>query len=133
MISQQCAVSLINAWQPEAARGGKGGLSSFHSRNRKTRDCTTWKNSPNAAHIHAHVLSDTHLTPGTKASMFRPSAVRDTRQCRAVKISRGSLVLVDSPRKKATSSDSVVARLCKIYLIFSVWQMQEGKTELHVT
>ncbi|KFW96798.1 hypothetical protein N336_12810, partial [Phalacrocorax carbo] len=32
--------------------------------------------------------------------MFRPSAVRDTRQHRAVKISRGSLVLVDSPRKK---------------------------------
>ncbi|KFR03438.1 hypothetical protein Y956_14879, partial [Nipponia nippon] len=31
--------------------------------------------------------------------MFRPSAVRDTRQRRAVKISRGSLVLVDSPRK----------------------------------
>ncbi|KFU97761.1 hypothetical protein N339_01520, partial [Pterocles gutturalis] len=43
--------------------------------------------------------------------MFRPSAVRDTRQRRAVKISRGSLVLVDSPRKKPTSSDSVVAQL----------------------
>lgn len=67
--------------------------------------------------------------------MFRPSAVRDTRQRRAVKISRGSLVLVDSPRKKTkpTSSDSVVAQLCKIYLIFSVWQLQEGRTGLHVT
>ncbi|KFZ60232.1 hypothetical protein N321_09948, partial [Antrostomus carolinensis] len=43
--------------------------------------------------------------------MFRPSAVRDTRQRRAVKISRGSLVLVDSPRKKTTSSDSVVPQL----------------------
>lgn len=63
LISQHCAVSLINAWQPEAAREGKGGLSSFHSRNRKTRDCTTWKNSPNAAYTHAHTLPDTHLTP----------------------------------------------------------------------
>ncbi|KFP10800.1 hypothetical protein Z169_00174, partial [Egretta garzetta] len=37
----------------------------------------------------------------------------DTRQRRAVKISRGSLVLVDSPtkKKKPTSSDSVVAQL----------------------
>lgn len=31
--------------------------------------------------------------------MFRPSAGRDTRQRRVVQISRGSLVLVDSPRK----------------------------------
>ncbi|KGL74795.1 hypothetical protein N309_08891, partial [Tinamus guttatus] len=38
--------------------------------------------------------------------MFRPSAVRDKRQCRAVKISRGSLVLVDSPRKKKTTSSA---------------------------
>lgn len=98
-LSQHCAVSLVTAWQPEADRGGKGGFSSFHSRNRKTGDYTTWKNSLNAAHTRARTPRHTSHTPGTTAGMFRPSAVRDMRQRRAVKISRGSLVLVDSPRK----------------------------------
>lgn len=35
--------------------------------------------------------------------------------------------------KNPTSSDSVVAQLGKIYLIFSVWQPREGRTGLHVT
>ncbi|KFV96116.1 hypothetical protein N326_09620, partial [Eurypyga helias] len=51
--------------------------------------------------------------------MFRPSAVRDTRQCRAVKISRGSLVLVDSPRKKPTSSAPPLVSPVIRYPIFS--------------
>ncbi|KFO60142.1 hypothetical protein N302_13890, partial [Corvus brachyrhynchos] len=42
--------------------------------------------------------------------MFRPSAGRDTRQRRAVQISRGYLVLVDSPRKKQPP-EVVVAQL----------------------
>lgn len=109
--------------QPEAARAGKGGLSSFHGSNRKTRDCTTWKNS---THTHAHTPRHTPHTPGTTANMFRPSAGRDTRQRRAVQISRGSLVLVDSPRKKQPP-EVVVAQLCKICGVFSVWQLQEGK------
>lgn len=120
----RCAVSLIGTWQPEEERGG---LSSFHSR--KTRDCSTRKNSPNAA----NTRSQTHTShPWDQASMFRPSAVRDTRERGAVKISRGSLVLVDSTRKKTTSSDSVVAQLHEIYLIVSVWQLQEGETKLCV-
>lgn len=48
------------------------------------------------------------------------------RQRRAVQISRGSLVLVDSPRKKQPP-EVVVAQLCKICGVFSVWQLQEGK------
>lgn len=107
--------------QPEA---GKGGLSSFHGSNRKTRDCTTWKNS---THTRAHTPRHTPHTPGTTANMFRPSAGRDTRQRRAVQISRGSLVLVDSPRKKQPP-EVVVAQLCKICGVFSVWQLQEGET-----
>lgn len=95
-LRQPRAAALSSAWQPEAARGGERGLSSFHSSNRKTRDCSTWKNS---THTCAHAPRHTPHTPGTKASMFRPSAGRDARQRRAVQISRGSLVLVDSPRK----------------------------------
>lgn len=98
------------------SRGAQGGLSSFHGSNRKTRDCSTWKNS---THTCTHAPRHTPHTPGTKANMFRPSAGRDTRQRRAVQISRGSLVLVDSPRKKQPP-EVVVAQLCKIwgYLVF---------------
>lgn len=113
--------------QPRAAaRAGKGEGRPLIFPRQQQEDQGLHHMEEQHTHTCAHAPRHTPHTPGTKANMFRPSAGRDTRQRRVVQISRGSLVLVDSPRKKQPP-EVVVAQLCKICGVFSVWQLQEGK------
>lgn len=84
------------------------------------------------AHTHAHTLPDTHLTPLGPRLACSDRRQEETRDSAERFRSPGALWSQLIVLKKQPP-EVVVAQLCKICGVFSVWQLQEGKTGLCVT